>query len=41
MLPIGLSFNMNGTAFYEMAVVVFVTQLNGLTVDWAYFFIIA
>ncbi|XP_047434500.1 excitatory amino acid transporter 3-like [Mugil cephalus] len=34
MLPIGINANMDGTALYEVAAVVFIAQLNDITLNW-------
>ncbi|KAM6942740.1 excitatory amino acid transporter 3-like [Xenentodon cancila] len=39
-LPIATSLNMNGTALYEVVAVVFIAQLNGITLDFSQIFCI-
>ncbi|KAM7418571.1 hypothetical protein PAMA_015943 [Pampus argenteus] len=41
MLPIGTNVNMDGTALYEMAAVVFISQLNNINLRWSRLFTIA
>ncbi|XP_067440778.1 excitatory amino acid transporter 3-like [Thunnus thynnus] len=41
MLPIGININMDGTALYEMAAVVFIGQLNNINLRWSQLFTIA
>ena len=33
-LPLGSTVNMDGTALYECAVVLFIAQLYGVSLDW-------
>lgn len=35
MLPIGINVNMDGTALYEVAAVVFIAQLNRINLNWS------
>ncbi|KAM4552098.1 excitatory amino acid transporter 3-like [Odontesthes bonariensis] len=40
MLPIAINVNMDGTAMYEMAAVIFIAQLSGMTLYWSHVFTI-
>lgn len=38
MLPIGINANMDATALYEVAVAVFIAQLNSMRLNWSQLF---
>ncbi|XP_054460656.1 excitatory amino acid transporter 3-like [Anoplopoma fimbria] len=41
MLPIGINVNMDGTALYEVAAVVFIAQLNRIYLNWSQLIILS